>query len=68
MTHSLRQFSFTSAFLLTERYGICLKMCTWQRRSGRVDLYKNRLTLLFLLHSVDADVVKKTGLKVNQVH
>lgn len=43
-------------------------MCTWCSRSYSVDLYKNRLTLLVLLHSIDGDVVKKTGAKVNQVH
>lgn len=43
-------------------------MCTWQRRAISGDLYENRLALLVLLHSVDADVVQQARLKVNQVH
>lgn len=43
-------------------------MCTWQCGPGSVDLYKNRLTLLVLLNSVDADVIEQTRTKVNQGH
>lgn len=54
----------THEFILFKRH----IMCTLRRRSSSVDLYKNRLTLLVLLHGVDADVVKQTGAKVNQGH
>lgn len=62
--NNLWKFSFISLYKM--RY--FFNMFTWRRRSTGVDLYENRLALLVLLHSVDADVVKKTRAKVDQVH
>lgn len=41
-------------------------VCTWQGGSFSVHLKEDGLALLLLLHSVDADVVKQTGLQVSQ--